>query len=87
VISRAQGSGCTCAVCGKDIRSKLVQCGGCNGWIHRCCLSLNGSLSTNVDAFVCKACERVCDGEDINIQEIIDLRNIVCLDRVGFGSG
>jgi len=34
-------------------------------------------------AFVWKICERASDGEDINIQENMDLGNCVCLDRVG----
>jgi len=33
--------------------------------------------------FVCKVCEKAEDGEDINIQVRMDLRNGACLDRIG----
>ena len=68
-----------CALCGKGVRSNSVQCRHCGGWVDKCCSDVKSSLSTTGDEFIC---ETVGDGEDINIQESLDLGNSVCLERV-----
>ena len=50
-------------------------------WVHKCCSGVKGSLSAIPDTSMCKVCERVSDGEDINRQEVTDMGNTVCLDR------
>ena len=59
-----------CAVCGKGVKSNSLQSRGSGGWV--------------INAFVWKVCKRgQVIREDINIQESMDLRIGVYLDRVG----
>jgi len=51
------------------VRNKSVLCSECDGWVHKCCSGVNGSVSKTGESFVCNVWERARDGEDINIQQ------------------
>jgi len=62
-----------------SVHCKSVMCGR----HHKHCSGVKGSPIRFGDALVCKLWEKVGEGENINIQESMDLENGVCLDRVG----
>ena len=47
-----------CVVCRKGVRSNIVQCRGCDRWVHTHNSSVKDSLCTNGDKFACKICEK-----------------------------
>ena len=72
-----------CTVCGKGVGSISIRCTRCNGWVHKRCSGVKGSLVRVEDTFVCKTCEREGDEEDRNVEESLDLGNGVHLENVG----
>ena len=61
----------------------LNKSSGCNGWVHKRCSGVKGSLVRVEDTFVCKTCEREGDEEDRNVEESLDLGNRVHVENVG----
>ena len=57
-----------------------MQCIGCGRVVHKHCSCDKCPLSTIGDAFASKVCEKPSDGENINIQESMDLGNGVFVD-------
>jgi len=45
-----------CSVCGRGVRSNLIQCASCHKWVHKKCSGIKGSMYKVMRSFICIGC-------------------------------
>ena len=45
-----------CTWCGKRVQSNSIKCKSCNGWVHKRCSGIKGSLKAKEGTFSCRTC-------------------------------
>ena len=78
-----------CAVCGKGVGRNSIQCTKCDGWVHKRCSGVKGSLSRASASFVCNTCKRGTtrgrsenDDDDDDDDDDVDLGGGVSFGKV-----
>ena len=84
-----------CAVCGKGVGAKSIQCNDCCGWVHKRCSGARCPLVT-IQSFRCRICltdeEVRCEGErmeNLSLEngEVLGVRKFCYLDDMLNGEG